>query len=216
MPSPFASHRRPAGSRPPQLVRRLTAAAAAAAVLLGTAACTATESPVTRTGGRELNAAGDAYIGGQSLTLVPPADRKRASVASGDSLDGEPISTDGFPGKVVVVNVWGSWCAPCRAEAKDLAEASEETADVAAFVGINVRDPGPESARAFVRAFDVPYPSIFDPNADQLLKFAGVLPAVGIPSTLVIDKQGRIAARIVGEVSKTTMVSLVEDTVQGR
>ena len=84
------------------------------------------------------------------------------------------------------------------------------------FIGINVREASPAAARAFIRAFKVPYPSIFDPDAEQLLKFSGTLPASGIPSTLVIDTDGRIAARIVGEVSKTTLVALVQDTEQGR
>ena len=192
-------------------------AIAAALALTVAAGCAATETDtVTRTGGRDLNAAGDGYIGGNSLTLVPPDERKSAPVAEGKSLDGDQISTDGYPSKVVVINVWGSWCGPCRAEADDLAEASRETADIAAFVGINVRDAQPEQAQAFARAFKVPYPSIFDPDARQLLKFSGTLPASGIPSTLVIDTDGRIAARIVGEVSKTTLVTLVQDTEQGR
>lgn len=208
----------PAPRQAPRSRRLVRAAAMAAALALTAAAgCTAVETDtVTRTGGRDLNAAGDGYIGGNSLTLVPPDDRKPAPVAEGKSLDGDQISTDGYPGKVVVINVWGSWCGPCRAEADDLAEASKETADIATFIGINVRDAQPEQAQAFARAFKVPYPSIFDPDAEQLLKFSGTLPASGIPSTLVIDTDGRIAARIVGEVSKTTLVALVQDTEQGR
>ena len=171
---------------------------------------------MTRTGSRDLNSSGEGYISGQSLTQIPPGERKIAPVADGTSLDGKPISTGDYPGKVVVINVWGSWCGPCRAEAKDLAEASEETADVAQFVGINIRDAEPEQAQAFVRAFDVPYPSIFDPQGQQLLKFAGTLPPNGIPTTLVIDTEGRIAARIVGVVTKTTLVQLIQDTEQGR
>lgn len=195
-----------------------TATAAAVVVLTMTVAgCAATTGDtVTRTGGRDLNAAGDGYVGGNSLTLVPPGERKAAPVAAGKSLDGDPISTGDYPGKIVVINVWGSWCGPCRSEAPDLADASRETADVAAFVGINVRDAEPEQAQAFVRAFKVPYPSIFDPDARQLLKFAGILPASGIPTTLVIDRKGRVAARIVGQVSKITLVTLIRDTEQGR
>ena len=196
------------------------AAAAAAVVLAMTGGCASQESDtVTRTGTRELNSESttDGYIGGNSLTLVPPEDRKPAPVASGLSLDGKTtVSTGGYPGKVVVINVWGSWCAPCRAEAPDLNEASQETADVAAFVGINIRDNQRAAAEAFVRSFEVPYPSIYDPNGEQLLLFAGILPANGIPTTLVIDTEGRIAARVVGEVSKTTLVGLIEDTEQGR
>lgn len=190
---------------------------AAALLVTVTAGCASTESStVTRTGSRDLNTSGEGYISGQSLTQIPPGKRKAAPVANGTSLDGDPISTGDYPGKVVVINVWGSWCGPCRAEAKDLAEASEETAAIAQFVGINIRDAEPEQAQAFVRAFDVPYPSIFDPQGQQLLKFAGTLPPNGIPTTLVIDTEGRIAARVVGVVSRTTLVQLVEDTEQGR
>ena len=198
----------------------IRAAAAAAAVVVAMAGgCASQESDtVTRTGTRELGSDGnDGYVGGNALTQVPPEERQAAPVASGESLDGKgTVSTGDYPGKVVVINVWGSWCAPCRAEAPDLNEASEETADIAAFVGINIRDSEPAAARAFVRAFKVPYPSIFDPDGVQLLKFAGTLPPNGIPTTLVIDKQGRIAARVVGIVSKTTLVQLIEDAEQGR
>jgi thiol-disulfide isomerase/thioredoxin len=217
MPASPTSHTAgtPGRERPRPAGRALVAAAAL--LLAVTAGCASTQSStVTRTGSRDLNSSGEGYIGGQSLTQISPGERKAAPVAEGTSLDGDPVSTADYLGKVVVVNVWGSWCGPCRVEAKDLAEASEETSDIARFVGINIRDAEPEQAQAFVRAFDVPYPSIFDPQGRQLLKFAGTLPPNGIPTTLVIDTEGRIAARIVGVVSKTTLVQLIEDTEQGR
>lgn len=162
-----------------------SAAAAAAVVLAMTGGCASQESDnVTRTGTRELNSDGttDGYIGGNSLTQIPPDQRKAAPVASGLSLDGKTtVSSGGYPGKVVVINVWGSWCAPCRAEAPDLNEASVETAEIAAFVGINIRDNQLAAAQAFVRAFKVPYPSIYDPNGQQLLLFAGILPRTESP-----------------------------------
>ena len=126
------------------------------------------------------------------------------------------VSTDDYPDRVVVINVWGSWCGPCRLEAKDLADASRETAKTAAFVGINIRDTNPDAARAFVRAFDVPYPHIYDPNGAQLVRFAGTLPPNGIPATLIIDRDGRIAARVVGVVDKTTLLGLINDVYQGK
>ena len=81
------------------------------------------------------------------------------------------MSTADYPGKVVVVNVWGSWRGPCRKEAPDLAAASQDSADVAQFIGLNIRDYDPAPARAFVRAFNVPYPSIYDPRGAELVKF---------------------------------------------
>ena len=160
---------------------------------------------------------GTGFVGGDSFTHIPPADRRPAPVVSGPSLAGTGVvSTADYPGKVVVINVWGSWCAPCRLEAPDLAEASVETADIAAFVGINIRDYQPETAQAFVRNFKVPYPHVYDPQGAELVKFTGILPANGIPTTLIIDRQGRVAARIVGAVSKSTLVTLVTDVAEGR
>lgn len=153
----------------------------------------------------------------KALTWIPIADRQPAPVASGPALSGTgTVSTGDYPGKVVVINVWGSWCGPCRLEARDLAEASRETAGTAAFVGINIRDTNPDTARAFVRAFDVPYPHIYDPNGSQLVRFAGTLPPNGIPATLIIDRDGQIAARIVGVVDKTTLLGLIDDVDQGK
>ena len=126
------------------------------------------------------------------------------------------MSTGDYPGKVVVINVWGSWCGPCRLEAKDLAEASEESTETAAFVGLNIRDSSPDAARAFVRAFEIGYPHIYDPNGEQLVRFAGTLPPNGIPTTLLIDREGRIAARVVGVVDKSTLLGLIDDVAQGK
>lgn len=151
-------------------------------------------------------------LAGQPLTVLPPEQRKPAPVASGPALDegtGE-VSTGGYGGKVVVLNVWGSWCAPCRKEAPDLVAASRQTADVAQFVGLDIRDYDPAPARAFVRAFGVPYPQIYDPQGAQLVKFTD-LPPSGVPSTLFVDRRGRVAARIVGATTQTTLVQIVHD-----
>jgi thiol-disulfide isomerase/thioredoxin len=159
------------------------------------------------------------YVGGSSsLTQVPPADRKPAPIVSGPQLGSKNkiLSTADYAGKVIVVNVWGSWCAPCRKEAPDLAAASKRTAGTAAFVGIDIRDPDPAPAEAFARVFEVPYPSIYDPDGRQLVKFAGDPPPAAIPSTLIIDKQGRIAVRIIGIISEKTLVTVINDVAQGR
>ncbi len=159
---------------------------------------------------------GTGFVEGDTgLTVVPVAEREQAPVVTGDGLDGEPLTTD-HPGKVVVINVWGSWCAPCRKEAPDLEAAHQATKDVAVFVGIDTRDPDPAPAQAFVRNFEITYPSIFDPQGQTLLEFAGQLPPSGIPSTLVIDPEGRVAARIIGVVDEGTLTELVRDTAEGR
>ena len=111
-----------------------------------------------------------------------------------------------------MVNVWGSWCAPCRAEQPDLVEAAEETAGDAEFVGINIRDASVDNARSFVRSFDVPYPSFYDPDGKALLAFSRVMPVRSPPTTFVLDEQGRVAAAIFGPLpSAGTLVDLVED-----
>jgi thiol-disulfide isomerase/thioredoxin len=114
------------------------------------------------------------------------------------------------------VNVWGSWCAPCRSEAPDLVAASEELADDGVeFLGINSRDLDRAAARAFQRRFEVPYPSIYDQQGRTLLAFRGTLSPNAIPSTVVIDQEGRVAASVIGEVTRSTLVGLVEDVVRG-
>jgi thiol-disulfide isomerase/thioredoxin len=133
---------------------------------------------------------------------------------AGRTIDGEPLSLADFQGQVVVVNVWGSWCAPCRAEAPMLAEAARDLADRdVAFLGIDSRDPSESAARAFVRRFDIPYPSIYDQQGSTLLAFRGTLSPNAIPSTVIIDRQGRVAASVLGEVSRTTLYDLVEEVV---
>lgn len=186
-------------------------------VALGIVALTLS-SCTTQTAGDEQTRTGSqtGYIGGQSLTRVPPADRRPAPIAEGPALDGEgTVSTADDSGKVVVLNVWGSWCAPCRKEAPDLAAASRDAADVARFVGLDIRDYDRAPAQAFVRTFKVPYPSIYDPRGAELVKFTD-LPPNGIPSTLVIDRQGRVAVRVVGAVTRTTLTQIITDTAEGK
>lgn len=149
------------------------------------------------------------------LTRVPVEERQPAAVAEGEGLDGEPLSTADYGDLVVVVNVWGSWCPPCRKEAPALVAAQEETADVAQFVGINTKDLDRAPALAFDRTFKINYPSIFDPSGGQLLKFTE-LPPGAIPSTLVIDREGRVAARVIGPITQNSLVQLINDVAEGK
>ena len=159
---------------------------------------------------------GGFVTGDGTLTVLPIEQRPAAPLIEGTTLDGEPWSSAQLAGTVIVYNVWGSWCAPCRAEAPALVAASRELGSEATFVGLNTRDLDKAQAQAFVRAFDVPYVNLFDPDGALLLKFSGQLPASAIPSTLVVDASGRVAARIVGEVSQATLVGLVHDVAAGK
>ena len=154
--------------------------------------------------------------GDGTLTVLPVDQRPAAPLVEGTTLDGAAWRSDSATGKVLVYNVWGSWCAPCRAEAPVLVTASKRTADVAVFVGLNTRDLDKAAPQAFLRAFAVPYVNLYDPDGAVLLKFSGQLPASAIPSTLLVDAKGRIAARIIGEVTEATLVDVIADLAAGK
>ncbi len=156
------------------------------------------------------------YVTGNGqITEVPATDRGRAIELAGEDLDGTDVSLADFRGKVVVINVWGAWCTDCRKEAPDLVEAAEGTtgADVA-FLGIDARDPSKENARGYVRTFGIPFRSIYDPKGETLLRFEGTLTPNSVPSTVVVDREGRVAASILGTLpSATTLTSIIEKVV---
>jgi thiol-disulfide isomerase/thioredoxin len=153
----------------------------------------------------------------RNLTRIPPEQRQELPIVSGPALgSNRTISSQDYRGKVVVINVWGSWCPPCRKEAPDLQGASVQTKDIAQFVGITSKDYDPAPAEAFVRSFKITYPSIYDPTGKVLLAFAGELPPSAIPSTMIIDRQGRLAVRVLSEVSKITLVDMINDVADGQ
>lgn len=157
------------------------------------------------------------FVGGDgTITRLPIGRRPAAPSIEGTTLDGATWKSGTAAGKVIVYNVWGSWCAPCRSEAPALVAASRRTSDKAVFVGLNTRDLDPAPARAFVRSFGVRYVNLYDPDGALLLKFTGQLPASAIPSTLVVDTDGRVAARVIGETTEATLVGLVEDLIAGK
>lgn len=188
-----------------------TAAALTAILILAACASTGADEP-TRSAGQ----VGYPDVP-RNLTRVPPDQRTELPTISGPALgNNQTISTQDFRGKVVVVNVWGSWCPPCRKEAPDLQAASVETKDIAQFVGITSKDYDPAPAEAFVRSFKITYPSIYDPTGKVLLAFAGELPPSAIPSTMIIDREGRLAVRVLSEVSKITLVDMINDVADGQ
>ena len=133
--------------------------------------------------------------GGTTVTYDPPESRGVLPAVSGDSLlePGRVLSTDAYRGQVVVLNVWGSWCGPCRAEADALDQVATASAPHGVrFLGIDVRDQR-DAAADFVRDRGVVYPSIFDPPGRSLLVLRGY-PRNAVPSTIVLDRSHRVAA----------------------
>jgi len=174
-------------------------------LLVALSACTGTTS-----------AEGGFVSGDGTITTVPLDQRVAAPQISGTTLEGKPWNSASVTGKVLVYNVWGSWCPPCIKEAPALVRAANRTSATAQFVGLNSRDSGKPQAQAFVRDFGVTYPNLFDPSGELVLRFAGRLPLSAIPSTVLVDKQGRIAARVLGDTTEATLVGLIDEVAAGR
>ena len=155
--------------------------------------------------GNAKQVATKSYVAGNgTVTFIESKDRKTAPVLTGLTLDGENLQVP--HGGIVVVNVWASWCAPCRAEAPTLAALANKYQGVV-FVGVLTRD-SEVAARAFEKRFQIPYPTLVDDSV--LLGFRDSLSANAIPSTLVIDKKGRVAARISGQITVASLSDLIE------
>ncbi|ROT33886.1 TlpA disulfide reductase family protein [Micromonospora sp. HM5-17] len=136
-----------------------------------------------------------------------PEHRPPAPAIAGELLTGESYDLARERGQVVVVNFWGSWCAPCRAEADDLEATYQATKDQGVrFLGINIQD-GRDKARAFEEAFKVSYPSLFDPPSRLALAFE--VPPNSIPATIVLDRENRIAVVIRGSTKQETLQPIV-------
>ncbi|MFW6723561.1 TlpA family protein disulfide reductase [Streptomyces sp. MAR4 CNY-716] len=191
-------------------LHRRTLAAAAAAVA-GALALTACGEDATSSGGNTQFVSGT----GQ-LTVVKASDRLAAPDISGETTDGEELALADYRGKVVVLNVWGSWCAPCIAEAPNLRKVSEDTADQGVqFVGINTRDLDPANARAFDRDHGIEYPSLYDPSGKLILKFPkNSLSPQAIPSTLILDREGKIAVRALKPLSEEELRKALEPVIE--
>jgi thiol-disulfide isomerase/thioredoxin len=148
------------------------------------------------------------------IEQVPIAEREVLPPITGALLQGGSFDSRQLRGMVVVYNVWGSWCAPCREEAPALRRVAEQTRpDGVRFIGINVRD-NDASALAFERRYEIPYPSIRTGDSQEaLLAFGPKLPPSAVPSTMVVDRDGRLAARVIGKTTYGTLSALVEDVL---
>jgi peroxiredoxin len=174
------------------------------AALTMIAGCAAADDPLSGFGsGSNQN-----YISGDGSELeLPPEERAGPVEFEGETADGEKISSADLAGNVVVVNFWYAGCPPCRAEAEDLESIHQGFADEGVqFVGVNTYDDGP-TAEAFERTYGITYPSILDAQRNRVqLAFAGDVPPNAVPTTLVIDREGRVAARISGRIGAPSIL----------
>lgn len=156
------------------------------------------------------------YVSGDgSVTEYPIADRGEPVDFEAETDAGDTVSSDDYRGEVLVVNFWYAGCPPCRVEAPDLAELSElYEGEGATFLGVNTRDQAPQSL-TFAEEFGIDYPSVIDAGTgNMLLAFAGTVGANAVPTTLVIDKQGRVAARFLGLIeAPSTLKTLIREAI---
>lgn len=185
---------------------RAAATLAVGAVLL--TACTA------ESGAGDTDVVGQGYVSGDgSVRTWDAGDRGDAVVLTGTDYEGEDVDTSDWSGDVVVLNTWYAACAPCRAEAPDLvALANDRAADGVHVLGINTTDEA-GAAQAFERTFDVPYPSIDDRDGSVVATLSGTVPLQAVPSTVVLDQEGRVAARVIGMTEASTLDALVDDVL---
>jgi thiol-disulfide isomerase/thioredoxin len=144
------------------------------------------------------------------ITAIAAAQRQSAPTLAGTTLDGKKLALSDYRGDVVVVNVWGSWCTPCRVEGPALEESYRKyQAKGVKFLGINTRDDN-AAALAFVNSTGLTYPSLQDPDEALVLQFKSILPATTVPSSVIIDRSGRVAVRILGGVTEPQLVQQLD------
>ena len=192
-------------------VRRASALALAAAVIV-LAGCTSSD-PLAQ---QYRDGTGQGYISGDgAYTVIAAADRREPVEFSGLIENGDSVSSDDYLGDVLVVNFWYAGCPPCRLEAAELEELSQRFApDGVSFLGVNIYDQAP-TALSFADEFGVTYPSILDVNDGAVrLAFAGQVAPNAVPTTLVLDQQGRVAARISGLLTEPSVLrSMITDVL---
>ena len=188
----------------------LTAGGAALAVVLGLSGCAQEDALAqqAKAGDNKNYVAGDG-----SVTEFAVTDRKSAIAIKGTLFDGTAVTAEAFQGQVTVLNFWFAACAPCRVEAPSLEALHQEfKSQGVQFFGVNLRDEK-ATAEAFDKTFNLTYPSFNDKDGAVLLAVSGLVPPGAVPTTLVLDKQGRVASRVLGEIQKGTLKSLIAAAV---
>jgi thiol-disulfide isomerase/thioredoxin len=188
-------------------VKRLLAIAV---VILALAGCT--NDPLAE---QYADGSGQGYVSGDgAYTEIPPADRGEAIEYSGTTEAGDDVTSDDFAGQVHVINFWYASCPPCRAEAPDLKAVSEEYTEVP-FLGVNVSDTA-DGAITFEKRFEIEYPSIIDAETNSVqLAFAGqgAVAPNAVPTTLILDRDGKVAGRISGLIQDKSILTSMIDKV---
>ncbi|MBM7411408.1 peroxiredoxin [Clavibacter michiganensis] len=190
------------------MIRRTAAAALVLAAALALGGCTATDQLASDF--RSGDGAGNGTVSGDGRVTEFAADDRGEPVSfTAEDPTGATVTAEQFRGKVLVVNFWYAECGPCRVEAADLRQVSAATADTATFLGVNTRNSA-ASVDAFVRTFDIPYANVLDGQDSAVqLAFAARTAPNTTPSTLVLDPEGRVSARILGVVDAGTLTELI-------
>ncbi|MFB8087247.1 TlpA family protein disulfide reductase [Streptomyces sp. col6] len=196
------------GRAPRRRFTLLAAPLAAAALALTLTACGS---------GNQTSGGGDTNFvtGTGGLSTAPKGERADAPKLDGETLDGKALDLAQYKGKIIVINAWGSWCAPCRLESKYFTKVAKETKDQGVqFVGINTRDNSRSNALSFEEDHGITYPSFYDRTGKLLLRFPkGTFRLQSIPSTVVIDREGKLAARFVGGIDDTQLHKMIDPLI---
>ncbi len=194
-------------------MRKLLAALAISALVLTTSAC-ANDSLADqfRSGDNKNYIAGDGTV-----TEFALGSRPKAADWSGVTESGEALSSNQLDGVITVMNFWYAGCAPCRIEMPELIELQTEfLPEGVQFIGVNVRDSA-ETSLAFARRIGMNFPSVMDAKTGSVvLGFTGVVTPQAVPTTLVIDAEGNVSARVLGRIDKGILTTLVKTVIEER
>lgn len=191
--------------------RPLVLAGTAILVVLSSLAGCASTAGLTSAGEQAGYVSGDA-----SVTTWEKGSRPGPIALAGTDYSGQPVDISAWRGDIVLVNTWYAACPPCRAEASDLnAIVTEYSADGVHALGVNFTDEA-GAALAFERTFDVPYPSIQDTDGSAVASLQGTVPVQAVPTTVLLDREGDVAARILGRLDPSTLRTLLDELLAER